>query len=137
MTKAIDFIDRILWPDGSWYLRAAQSDATGSVNEEGEDLAAAVAAAERERDESVRLKVRDAILAAGSRGPLPGLLGTRNYTRAALDVLAAARSDLMMRQVGLLVIEAALEALFPELVAVEERAGDDKREADGVTAATA
>jgi hypothetical protein len=43
----------------------------------------------------------------------------------------------MMRQVGLLVIEAALEALFPELVAVEERAGDDKREADGVTAATA
>ena len=101
------------------------------------DADAAVAAAERERDESVRLKVRDAILAAGSRGPLPGLLGTRNYTRAALDVLAAARSDLMMRQVGLLVIEAALEALFPELVAVEERAGDDKREADGVTAATA
>ena len=124
VTKAIDFIDRVLWPDGSWYQRSAQVDKDCPLNEEGADLAAAVAAAERERDESVRLRVRDAILASGSRGPLPGLLGTRNYTRAALDVLAAARSDLMMRQVGLLVMEAALEALFPELVAVEEHAGD-------------
>ena len=124
VTKAIDFIDRFLWPDGSWYQRSAQVDKDCPLNEEGADLAAAVAAAERERDESVRLRVRDAILASGSRGPLPGLLGTRNYTRAALDVLAAARSDLMMRQVGLLVMEAALEALFPELVAVEEHAGD-------------
>ena len=124
VTKAIDFIDRVLWPNGSWYQRSAQVDKDCPLNEEGADLAAAVAAAERERDESVRLRVRDAILASGSRGPLPGLLGTRNYTRAALDVLAAARSDLMMRQVGLLVMEAALEALFPELVAVEEHAGD-------------
>ena len=124
VTKAIDFIDRVLWPDGSWYQRSAQVDKDCPLNEEGADLAASVAAAERERDESVRLRVRDAILASGSRGPLPGLLGTRNYTRAALDVLAAARSDLMMRQVGLLVMEAALEALFPELVAVEEHAGD-------------
>lgn len=124
VTKAINFIDRVLWPDGSWYQRSAQVDKDCPLNEEGADLAAAVAAAERERDESVRLRVRDAILASGSRGPLPGLLGTRNYTRAALDVLAAARSDLMMRQVGLLVMEAALEALFPELVAVEEHAGD-------------
>ena len=124
VTKAIDFIDRVLWPDGSWYQRSAQVDKDCPLNEEGADLAAAVAAAERERDESVRLRVRDAILASGSRGPLPGLLGTRNYTRAALDVLAAARSDLRMRQVGLLVMEAALEALFPELVAVEEHAGD-------------
>ena len=124
VTKAIDFIDRVLWPDGSWYQRSAQVDKDCPLNEEGADLAAAVAAAERERDESVRLRVRDAILASGSRPPLPGLLGTRNYTRAALDVLAAARSDLMMRQVGLLVMEAALEALFPELVAVEEHAGD-------------
>ena len=124
VTKAIDFIDRVLWPNGSWYQRSAQIDKDCPLNEEGADLAAAVAAAERERDESVRLRVRDAILASGSRGPLPGLLGTRNYTRAALDVLAAARSDLMMRQVGLLVMEAALEALFPELVAVEEHAGD-------------
>ena len=124
VTKAIDFIDRVLWPDGSWYQRSAQVDKDCPLNEEGAGLAAAVAAAERERDESVRLRVRDAILASGSRGPLPGLLGTRNYTRAALDVLAAARSDLMMRQVGLLVMEAALEALFPELVAVEEHAGD-------------
>lgn len=124
VTKAIDFVDRVLWPDGSWYQRSAQVDKDCPLNEEGADLAAAVAAAERERDESVRLRVRDAILASGSRGPLPGLLGTRNYTRAALDVLAAARSDLMMRQVGLLVMEAALEALFPELVAVEEHAGD-------------
>ena len=124
VTKAINFIDRVLWPDGSWYQRSAQVDKDWPLNEEGADLAAAVAAAERERDESVRLRVRDAILASGSRGPLPGLLGTRNYTRAALDVLAAARSDLMMRQVGLLVMEAALEALFPELVAVEEHAGD-------------
>ena len=115
VTKAIDFIDRVLWPNGSWYQRSAQVDKDCPLNEEGADLAAAVAAAERERDESVRLRVRDAILASGSRGPLPGLLGTRNYTRAALDVLAAARSDLMMRQVGLLVMEAALEALFPEL----------------------
>ena len=122
VTKAIDFIDRVLWPNGSWYQRSAQVDKDCPLNEEGADLAAAVAAAER--DESVRLRVRDAILASGSRGPLPGLLGTRNYTRAALDVLAAARSDLMMRQVGLLVMEAALEALFPELVAVEEHAGD-------------
>ena len=90
VTKAIDFIDRVLWPDGSWYQRSAQVDKDCPLNEEGADLAAAVAAAERERDESVRLRVRDAILASGSRGPLPGLLGTRNYTRAALDVLAAA-----------------------------------------------
>jgi hypothetical protein len=58
--------------------------------------------------------VRDAVLAGGGRGPLPGLLGSRTYVRAALDVLGAARSELVCRQTGLVALEAALDALFPE-----------------------
>ena len=83
--------------------------------------ASASASADEDEDEdtAVRLKVRDALLAAGSRGPLPGLLGARNYARAALDVLGAFRSELVCRQTGLLVLEAALEALFPEMEGME------------------
>ena len=87
-------------------------DASAAEEEAGQKTQAEDA---EEEEEAVRLKVRESLLAAGSRGPLPGLLGARNYTRAALDVLAAARSDLMTRQVGLLVMEAILKGLFPEL----------------------
>jgi sorting nexin-13 len=110
----INFVDGTLWPGGEWYQRAEPSSPSTAQDQ---SAAAAAAAAAMDDEEAIRLKVRDALLAAGSRGPLPGLLGVRNYTRAALDVLAVTRSELMTRQIGLLVLEAALEGLFPELEA--------------------
>ncbi len=67
-----------------------------------------------EEDEQVRLKTRDALLASWSRGPLNNLVGDRNCTRAALDVLGAARSEILCMMVGLEVIQSTLDALFPE-----------------------
>jgi hypothetical protein len=46
------------------------------------------------------LKVRDALLASWSRGPLYNLVGARNCTRAGLDVLGVARSELLCARVG-------------------------------------
>lgn len=147
VARCIDFIDVTLWPGGEWYQRvvhampSTSSSATnsgpvtggkGCVNgivrgEESRivDPATSAAAASAARAEAaakeeldiVRLKVRDALLSIGSRGPVPGLLGTRNFTRAAHDVLAIANSELMMRQIGLLLLEAALESLFTKLQA--------------------
>ena len=155
VAAVIDLIDRSLWPNGRWYQRGDEArggegsggggdDADGggdgpadardgSEPADPEAVAAASASASASADEdededtAVRLKVRDALLAAGSRGPLPGLLGARNYARAALDVLGAFRSELVCRQTGLLVLEAALEALFPEMDGMEwwrESAGE-------------
>jgi hypothetical protein len=60
------------------------------------------------------LKVRDALLASWSRGPLYNLVGARNCTRAGLDVLGVARSELLCARVGLEAMLAALDAAFPE-----------------------
>jgi sorting nexin-13 len=120
----IDFVDVTMWPGGEWYQHAAPRPpppaAAAATPAAAAAAAAAPEAAAKDEEEAVIMKVRDALLAAGSRGPLPGLLGGRNYTRGALDVLAAARSDLMTRQIGLLVLEAALEALFPELEGLDD-----------------
>ena len=60
------------------------------------------------------MKVRDALLASWSRGPLYNLVGARNCTRAGLDVLGVARSELLCARVGLEAMLAALDAAFPE-----------------------
>ena len=105
VAACIDRLDAALWPNGTWYRREESDDAT---------RAAEARLASARRDERNVLRVRDAVLAGGGRGPLPGLLGSRTYVRAALDVLGAARSELVCRQTGLVALEAALDALFPE-----------------------
>ena len=101
--NVVSFVDKSMWPNGAWYNQTKPEDVPALMRE--------IAAA----DEITRAEVREALLNLGDRGgPLLGVLGARNYTRAALDFLAAARSDLMTRQIGLHVVEAVLDELFPE-----------------------
>ena len=101
---AVDLIERALWPGGVWHGTARARDPAGG----GPDVSAP------SEEERVRLKVRDALLASWSRGPLYNLVGARNCTRAGLDVLGAARSELLCARVGLEATLAALDAAFPE-----------------------
>lgn len=119
---AVDLIERALWPGGVWH-RTAQARARAADNPggpAGTGDAAALAGpfseveAARAEEERVRLKVRDALLASWSRGPLYNLVGARNCTRAGLDVLGVARSELLCARVGLEAMLAALDAAFPE-----------------------
>ena len=99
---------------------AAKVAMRASFETDGEGDAAALAGpfpeveAARAEEERVRLKVRDALLASWSRGPLYNLVGARNCTRAGLDVLGVARSELLCARVGLEAMLAALDAAFPE-----------------------
>ena len=119
---AVDLIERALWPGGVWH-RTAQARARAADNPggpAGTGDAAALAGpfseveAARAEEERVRLKVRDALLASWSRGPLYNLVGARNCPRAGLDVLGVARSELLCARVGLEAMLAALDAAFPE-----------------------
>jgi sorting nexin-13 len=119
---AVDLIERALWPGGVWH-RTAQARARAADNPGGAAGTGDVAAlagpfseveAARAEEERVRLKVRDALLASWSRGPLYNLVGARNCTRAGLDVLGVARSELLCARVGLEAMLAALDAAFPE-----------------------
>ena len=119
---AVDLVERALWPGGVWH-RTAQARARAADNPggpAGTGDAAALAGpfseveAARAEEERVRLKVRDALLASWSRGPLYNLVGARNCTRAGLDVLGVARSELLCARVGLEAMLAALDAAFPE-----------------------
>ena len=137
--NVVSFVDKSMWPNGAWYNQTKPEDVPALMRE--------IAAA----DEITRAEVREALLNLGDRGgPLLGVLGARNYTRAALDFLAAARSDLMTRQIGLHVVEAVLDELFPEgrdddvedaatradsTIGEVEAAADDDDPAAGVEAA--
>ena len=114
---AVDLIERTLWPGGVWH-GAAQARARASDGpvpaESGDAETAGTPRSARTEEERVRLKVRDALLASWSRGPLYNLVGARNCTRAGLDVLGAARSELLCARVGLEATLAALDAAFPE-----------------------
>ena len=102
--KAVDLVEQTLWPGGVWFRK---HETECGVNRED-------VSARRADEERVRLKVRDALLASWSRGPLYNLVGARNCTRAGLDVLGAARSELLCARVGLEAMLAALDAAFPE-----------------------
>jgi hypothetical protein len=102
--KAVDLVEQTLWPGGVWFRK---HETECGVNRED-------VSARRADEERVRLKVRDALLASWSRGPLYSLVGARNCTRAGLDVLGAARSELLCARVGLEAMLAALDAAFPE-----------------------
>lgn len=102
--KAVDLVEQTLWPGGVWFRK---HETERGVNRED-------VSARRADEERVRLKVRDALLASWSRGPLYNLVGARNCTRAGLDVLGAARSELLCARVGLEAMLAALDAAFPE-----------------------
>ena len=104
--RAVDLVERALWPGGTWF-RKHETERTRIRRE-------VVADEERADEERVRLKVRDALLASWSRGPLYNLVGARNCTRAGLDVLGAARSELLCARVGLEAMLATLDAAFPE-----------------------
>ena len=100
--KAVDLVEQTLWPGGVWFRKHETECGREDVS------------ARRADEERVRLKVRDALLASWSRGPLYSLVGARNCTRAGLDVLGAARSELLCARVGLEAMLAALDAAFPE-----------------------
>jgi hypothetical protein len=100
--KAVDLVEQTLWPGGVWFRKHETERGREDVS------------ARRADEERVRLKVRDALLASWSRGPLYSLVGARNCTRAGLDVLGAARSELLCARVGLEAMLAALDAAFPE-----------------------
>jgi hypothetical protein len=102
--KAVDLVEQTLWPGGVWFRK---HETECGVNRED-------VSARRADEERVRLKVRDALLASWSRGPLYSLVGARNCSRAGLDVLGAARSELLCARVGLEAMLAALDAAFPE-----------------------
>ena len=125
VTSVVRWIEKMLWPNGTWYKHVGfvdESDANGNILSTAEKRQL-LEKRQREleqkqlvEDERVRLKVRDALLASWSCGPLNNLVGDRNCTRAALDVLGAARSEILCTQIGLHVLNATLDALFPESV---------------------
>ena len=125
VTSVVRWIEKTLWPNGTWYKHVGfvdESDANGNILSTAEKRQL-LEKRQREleqkqlvEDERVRLKVRDALLASWSCGPLNNLVGDRNCTRAALDVLGAARSEILCTQIGLHVLNATLDALFPESV---------------------
>ena len=131
VTRVVEWIDATLWPNGVWYKNEEVNFEGNGVSARGNDDSVpntnqpGMSDTQRQRqskrdqrqleeDEQVRLKTRDALLASWSRGPLNNLVGDRNCTRAALDVLGAARSEILCMMVGLEVIQSTLDALFPE-----------------------
>ena len=106
---AVDLVERALWPGGVAQDRAgarAGRRQPRGARRDGRRRGARRAFFRSRggaggRGARARLKVRDALLASWSRGPLYNLVGARNCTRAGLDVLGVARSELLCARVGL------------------------------------
>ncbi|KAI3675269.1 hypothetical protein L1987_84857 [Smallanthus sonchifolius] len=121
VAQGIHWIQDILWPEGTFFLklRPNQTDSSqsnesscktpsGSKSNKGSSFEEQLEAARRASD------IKKMIL-NGAPSTLVSLIGHKQYKRSAKDIYYFLQSDVCLKQLGYGLLELALVTIFPEL----------------------